>query len=94
MRQLFTSQTSLYFDMNICMKTIEMEKRIQEHFPKCQVIVLDLTGTEDHFEVRIHEPSFEGLPRIQQHKKIMGLFSNELQSGEVHALAIKTLKLS
>lgn len=75
------------------MNTVEMEKRIQDYFPKCQVVVIDLTGTEDHFEVRIQEPSFEGLPRIQQHKKIMGLFSKELETGEVHALAIKTLKI-
>ena len=75
------------------MTTAEMEDRLKQKYPLCQVAVLDLTGTSDHFEVRINEPSFEGLTRIQQHKQVMDVFSEELASGEVHALAIKTIKL-
>ncbi|MCB0357118.1 MAG: BolA/IbaG family iron-sulfur metabolism protein [Bdellovibrionales bacterium] len=75
------------------MTTTEMEDRLKQSYPDCQVAVIDLTGTSDHFEVRISEPSFAGLPRIQQHKKVMAIFANELASGEVHALAIKTINL-
>ncbi|MCB0390242.1 MAG: BolA/IbaG family iron-sulfur metabolism protein [Bdellovibrionales bacterium] len=75
------------------MTTIEMEKRLKQKYPQCQVVVFDLTGTNDHFEIRINEPSFAEITRIQQHKNIMDVFAEELASGEVHALAIKTLKI-
>ncbi len=71
----------------------EMEERIKSQYPSANVVVVDLTGTQDHFEVRIQEPSFHGLTRIQQHKKIMDVFARELASGEVHALSIKTLNI-
>jgi stress-induced morphogen len=77
--------------MKGAMTVLEMESRLKEVYPQSQVVVMDLTGTQDHFEVRISEPSFMGLTRIQQHKKIMEVFSKELSSGEVHALAIKTI---
>lgn len=75
------------------MNTQQMEHKLKEAYPQAQVAVIDLTGTSDHFEVRMSEPSFDKLTRIQQHKKVMEVFSEELASGEVHALAIKIIKL-
>ncbi len=75
------------------MTTEEMECRLKKNYPNSTVAVIDLTGTGDNFEVRISEPSFSDLSRIQQHKNIMTVFSEELTSGKIHALAIKTLKL-
>lgn len=69
----------------------EMETKLKEKYPQAQVAVTDFTGTNDHFEVRINEPSFIQLTRIQQHKKVMEVFAKELASGEVHALSIKTI---
>ena len=70
----------------------QMEDRIKDRYPNCEVAVIDMTGSQNHFEVRISEPSFAGQSRIQQHKAIMDVFDIELKSGEVHALSIKTLK--
>lgn len=69
----------------------QMEARIKEAFPEGDVVVFDLTGGQDHFEVRIATPQFAGKSRIQQHQEVMKLFNEELKTGEVHALAIKTL---
>lgn len=69
----------------------QMESRIRSAFPECEVAVIDLTGGQDHFEVRVASPRFAGKTRIQQHQEVMKLFSAELATGEVHALAIKTL---
>lgn len=69
----------------------EMESRIKSTFPTCQVAVIDLTGTSDHFEVRIADAKLNSLSRIDRHKAIMGVFQAELASGEVHALTIRTL---
>lgn len=68
----------------------QMEKRIRDAFPDCDVVVTDLTGTQDHWEVRIATQALQGLSRIQKHQKVMGVFDAELKTGEVHALTIKT----
>ena len=33
----------------------------------------------------------QGLPLIRQHKLVLDLFTNEINSNEVHALTVKTL---
>lgn len=73
------------------MKPEELETRLNAEFPGADVLVTDLTGTEDHYEVRIIAPQFEGLSRIQQHKAVMATFDAELKSGELHALSLKTM---
>ncbi len=69
----------------------QIETKIQEALPHCDVVVMDLTGSGDHWEVRVASHQFAGLSRIKQHQLIMDLFSPELKSGELHALAIKTI---
>jgi len=69
----------------------QMENRLKEKFPQCQVAVLDLNGASNHFEVRIKAPELDELSRIQKHQSIMAVFKEELASGEVHALAIKPI---
>ena len=69
----------------------QMHDRIAKAYPNAELAVIDLTGTQDHWEVRIADQSLNELPRIKRHKAIMGLFSEELASGEVHALSIRTL---
>ena len=68
----------------------EMKKRLATNYPDGTVDVIDLTGTQDHYQVFIKSSAFVGKTRMQQHKEIMGVFDVELKSGEVHALTIKT----
>lgn len=71
--------------------TIEMMKeRLLKAYPDANVEVFDLTGTQDHWEVSVESGNFAGLTRIQQHQAVMAVFGPELQTGEVHALSIKT----
>ena len=69
----------------------QMENRLKTAFPDADVAVIDLTGTEDHWEVRIASKLFKGLSRIDGQRKIMDVFGPELKTGEVHALTIRTL---
>lgn len=69
----------------------QMENRLKTAFPDADVAVIDLTGTEDHWEVRVASKAFKGLSRIDNQRKIMDVFSAELKTGEVHALTIRTL---
>ena len=73
------------------MTSEQMEARLKAQFTDAQVAVLDLTGTSDHFEVRIQSGELKMLSRIDQHKKIMGVFADELKTGEVHALTIRVI---
>jgi stress-induced morphogen len=68
----------------------EMRKRLQSAYPGGLVEVVDLTGTSDHWQVAVQSPRFNGLSRIQAHQQVMAVFAEELKTGEVHALTIRT----
>jgi stress-induced morphogen len=68
----------------------QMKTRLTEAFPNSQIEVVDLTGTQDHYEVFVESSVFSGQSRIQQHQTVMAAFAPELKTGEVHALSIKT----
>lgn len=69
----------------------QMKTRLQTAYPDGSVEVVDLTGTQDHWQVYIESSAFSGMSRIQQHKHVMNVFEAELKTGEVHALTIKTV---
>ena len=68
----------------------QMKHRLEMAFPQSHVDVRDLTGTEDHYEVIVRSGVFSGLSRMERHQKVMAVFTEELKTGEVHALTIKT----
>jgi stress-induced morphogen len=71
--------------------TLEMMKqRLMAAYPDGIVDVVDLTGTQDHWEVFVESEKFQGQTRIQQHQSVMAVFQPELKTGEVHALSIRT----
>lgn len=74
------------------MNASEMEERLHQAFPGCDVAVIDTTGDQYHMEVRIAAPQFTELTRIKQHQAVMAVFHNELKSGSLHALSVKTLQ--
>lgn len=67
-----------------------MKQRLLQAYPDGNIDVLDLTGTEDHWEVYVESQAFKGQTRIQQHQAVMAVFGPELKTGEVHALSIRT----
>ena len=68
----------------------QMSARLSEFFPDAKFEITDLTGTADHWAVQISSMQFAGLSRMDQHQLVMKAFTNELKTGEVHALTIKT----
>lgn len=68
----------------------QMLQRLHDFYPNSKVEVWDLTGTEDHWEVLVESEKFKGMSRIQMHQDVMKAFAAELQTGEVHALSLKT----
>jgi acid stress-induced BolA-like protein IbaG/YrbA len=68
----------------------EIEQRIVAALPGAEVEVRDLTGTGDHFEARVVSAAFEGLAMLDQHQAVYGPLRDVLDSGALHALALKT----
>jgi acid stress-induced BolA-like protein IbaG/YrbA len=72
------------------MKSQELKSRIESLAPGTQAEITDLTGTEDHYQALVISPAFEGKLMIEQHRLVYGLLKAEVDSGEVHALTLKT----
>jgi stress-induced morphogen len=68
----------------------QLKARIQTLGPGTEIEVIDLTGTQDHYQAIIVSPAFEGKMMIEQHRMVYKLFQTEVDSGEVHALTLKT----
>lgn len=71
-----------------------MEARLRQAYPDAKIEVIDLTGTQDHYQVTIESDVFTGLSRIERQRHVMNVFDAELKSGEVHALTIKAVPKS
>lgn len=69
----------------------QMEDRLKAQFPGSEVLVQDLTGGGSNFEIRMSAKEFSGLSRVAQQRKVMDVFSEELKSGELHALTMKLI---
>ncbi len=53
--------------------------------------IVDLTGTRDHYSVLIVSADFDGSLPLAQHRKVNAALADQLASGEIHALQLKTL---
>jgi len=72
------------------MTSDELAARIMKLHPQTTVDVKDLTGTQDHWQVVVVSPAFEGKMSFEQQKMVMALLKEEIASNEVHALTMKT----
>jgi acid stress-induced BolA-like protein IbaG/YrbA len=68
----------------------QLKQRLETLGPGTLVQVTDLTGTMDHYQVQVVSPVFKGMMMIEQHRKVMSVVQAEIDSGEVHALSMKT----
>ena len=55
-----------------------------------ELSVEDRTGTGDHFQVTVTSASFDGLPLIDQHRRVNEVLADPLRDGSIHELRIKT----
>jgi stress-induced morphogen len=67
-----------------------LEARIRAALPDAEVTFRDLTGTGDHFEARVVSAAFEGKSMVDQHAAVYAPLRDLLDSGELHALALRT----
>ena len=67
-----------------------LRERIEKAIPNATVQILDPRNDGVHLEAHVKSPSFEGKLLIDQHRMVYAAVQDLLDSGELHALAIKT----
>lgn len=55
-----------------------------------EVDVEDRTGTGDHFQVTVASAEFDGVPLLDQHRRVNAALATPLADGSIHELRIKT----
>ena len=69
----------------------QLKERIETLNGNTSAEIMDLTGTQDHYKAIVVSAEFEGKSLIQQHQLVYGTVKDEMASGEVHALSLKTM---
>ncbi|MBD2040850.1 BolA family protein [Microcoleus sp. FACHB-672] len=67
-----------------------VEAMIKAQMPDAQVLVQDLTGGGDHYQVTVVSSLFEGKGLVQQHQLVYGAVREAMSTEAIHALALKT----
>ncbi len=67
----------------------EVKRMLLEAFPDADIVLTDLTGTQDHYQARIVSEAFAGQTPIQQHQAVYRALGDAMK-GPIHALALKT----
>ena len=77
------------------MTQAKMKEAIKGAIFDAQVEIEDTTGTNDHFDLIVSSDQFEGLTRLERHRKVLDALNPLMESngGPVHAVAIKTQPL-
>ena len=57
--------------------------------PDADLELVDLTGTQDHYQARIVSQAFEGKTLIEQHQLVYRALGDAIH-GPIHAFALKT----
>ncbi len=69
--------------------TDDLKQRIEAAIPGAQASVTDLTGGGDHFRATVVAAEFAQLSRIEQHRRVYGVFGADI-GGPIHALSLET----
>lgn len=69
--------------------TEDVKTLIESGITESKAEVEDLTGTSDHFAVRVVSPAFAGKSLIEQHKMVHAALGEHLTT-TIHAVDIKT----
>ena len=68
-----------------------LRQLLERAFPEAQELdVLDRTGGGDHFLVTVVSSTFDGLPLLEQHRRVNDALAEPLRDGTIHELRIKT----
>ena len=66
-----------------------LENTLRDGFPDSNIVVVDLVGDNNHYQVTIESDLFKGKTRIAQHQMVYASI-RELIKEDLHALSIIT----
>ena len=66
----------------------EVQKKIELGIDQSQVT---MEGDGCNYSAVVVSPFFEGLSLLQRQRAVLSIVSEEIRSGELHALSVKTL---
>jgi stress-induced morphogen len=73
------------------MEAESIRELLERAFPEAsELAVEDRTGTGDHFQVTVASSAFDGLPLLDQHRRVNDALARPLGDGSIHELRIKT----
>lgn len=67
----------------------QLRQRLQQHFPDLRCHIVDLTGTQDHYELHIASELFRGKSPLVAHRLVYAALGADV-GGAIHALSVKT----
>ena len=67
----------------------DIERRIKATVPDAAIAVRDLTGTSDHYHVRVVSDAFAGMTSLDRHRMIHAPLRDVL-GGALHAIELVT----
>lgn len=68
----------------------ELTSYLLSTMPDAEVVVMDRTGTRDHFAVRVVSEAFEGKSLLDRQRLVYQALNEPMRDGRIHALEIKT----
>ena len=68
----------------------ELTSYILHTIPDAEVVVMDRTGTRDHFAVRVVSEAFAGKSLLDRQRLVYQALKEPMRDGRIHALEIKT----
>ncbi len=68
----------------------ELTSYIHQTMPDAEVLVMDRTGTRDHFAVRVVSDAFQGKNLLDRQRLVYQALNEPMKDGRIHALEIKT----
>jgi stress-induced morphogen len=73
------------------MEAEAIQSILEQAFPEAVELAFeDRTGTGDHFQVTLVRPAFDGLPLLEQHRRVNDALAAPLGDGSIHELRIRT----
>ena len=68
-----------------------LRQMLEQAFPDAtEIAVEDRTGGGDHFQVTVVSGTFDGLPLLEQHRRVNEALAAPLADGTIHELRIRT----
>ena len=68
----------------------QIKEKILGALPGAEVEVRDMTGTADHYEVKVVSDAFKDKSLIERHRMVYAPL-NDVLGGALHALSLKTI---